>query len=971
MALATPELFADGRCGKPLPAGELLQLFKFGQFCPVKVLDGPSEALVVVGRQQGSTGGGSTGGGSNPTAVPLMVPAVGGVTGASSGGFTFKQLLDEESSLQQQSAPAQVALERREVARTIATGEVVTPDGRFFLDLSPTTVAGLLDGSSVEVPGRSDGTARNLLLAPKDSLVRHEAVTPSVTEFEVPEHELAAYLTDPWLPGEDELPLDVKLHLDNVEELVRYGTTVIDVNDAQVGIKVTKNPADLNKIPFGKHQYGGGKYADARPGKGTYQLDSDGSKTQESYQPRRLLRADDFKGVMLAVYFEWNQEWILKGFSRGRLLKSLALAPQEETTIELFTWDRRKRTLEQFSVTETEQSMEDEEKTQDTTEVYRELTKKDEFEWKVGGELDAQYNGGTVNIKLKANASAQDKTNAEDIAKNTTKSVSEGVRKAAVKVRTQRSSKVTETTEIGSEERITRRVRNPNLCHTLNLDYFEITTHYDITTSFNEDAMRFCAMIRNPVAREAFPPAYIRQNEGPLRDALLDRSLAAGFDALRLLRAREVAVAALEDRKRRREREPLQASPSPQDKPAVQAEVSAEESAADNYLATLQAASKKIFAESTHAGLTRVFYSLAGDRPDLKTRKGSPQPSDLDLGKRWLAQQLFLRYYSQLSQVLGELAGSTGALSIRTWGPKLAPIMPSASAMPRPSQLNLEPQEAKQGLLVPALYSPPSVDHVRGIQNWDWWWGEIRRVGLFHAEDAGLGALVEQFEKVYRAFLESQARKSAVEEGAKLVEKAQQAQDQLSDEDRLEADFPMRDFAMATERAEVLRKHLEEHHDHYSFALFRALPPQEQLDHIEAAVAGINTGFEPGFFQPRVVSQIGSMLLVPLNHEVIPNASALLATLKARIDVPASKETVLLPSPGMTMEARLGQCSAGEDFVEETRRLELETRRAEVRRAEAEAKRLEQRLAAGRLEEPTSQVPRLQVDLERPPAPSP
>jgi hypothetical protein len=241
-------------------------------------------------------------------------------------------------------------------------------------------------------------------------------------------------------------------------------------------------------------------------------------------------------------------------------------------------------------------------------------------------------------------------------------------------------------------------------------------------------------------------------------------------------------------------------------------------------------------------------------------------------------------------------------------------------------------------------------------------------VGLLQAEDVGLGALVEQFDKVYRAFLDRESRKSAIAEGGKLVGEANEAQDQISDEDRLEADFPLRDYAVATERAEILQKHLEEHRNHYSFALFRALPPQEQLDHIEQALASISTGFDPGFYQPRVVSQIGSLLLVPLNHEVITHAQELLQSFKDRISVSPVTETVLLPSPGLTMEARLGQCSACETFIDETRKLDLETRRAALRQAQAEAKRVEQRLTLGQLDEPSSNVPRVQLDIERAPA---
>jgi hypothetical protein len=969
-----PELFADGKCGKPLPAGELLQVFKFGQFSPVKVLDGEDEAIVVVGTDRQATGT-STSASTSSSSAAMMVPSSTGPSYRIGNGpqplvrapddFTFKALLAGEDTIRKQPA-AVISLSQEQVAETIASGAVGYRNRTWSVDLTPDVVDGLVHGVPVNVDAHSDGSSRIMVLQPTEGLTRDAAESPSVTEFEISEHELSRFLADPRVPGEDDLPFKLTLTDDNVEGLVRNGVTTVDVDGRDIDVKVMKKPPDLSRIPGGELRNELLERGWDRP-PGTIGTVVDGGlgptpNGQVGYKPRRPLRAQDFEGVTLAVYFEWVQEWTLKGFSRGRLLHSLSMGPQEETTIELFTWDRRKRTLEQSSLTETEESVEDEEKTQDATEVYRELTKKDEFQWKAGGELDAQYNGGTVNVKLKAQAEAQDKTNAEDVTKNTTKAIQEGVRKAAAKVKTSRSSKISESTEIGREERITRKVRNPNMTHTLNLDYYEVMTHYEIETSFNEDGMRFCAMIRNPLSRETFPPEFIRRNEAALRDAMLDRGLVAGFDALRLMRARQVAIIELAEKKRRRQTEPVPSSPGKEKEPPA-AQVAAEESAANNYLTTLRQASQGLLSDGLIGGLQNALRSLADNQPSLGTKKGSPRAVDLDQGKRYLAQQLFLRYYSQLAQKLGELAGAQGSLSIREWGPKLAPIMPSASEQPRPSQLNLESMEVKEGAVVEVVR--PFVGNTLGIPHWPWWWGEIRRVGLMEPEDAGAGAIVEQFPKVYKAFLDSEGRKSAADEGKAAVQQAQQTQDQLSDEDRLEADFPLRDYAMAKERAEVLEEHLKEHKEHYSFALFRALPPQEQLDHIERAMSSINTGFDPGFYQPRVVSQIGSHLLVPLNHEVIPKADELLDILKERIAVEPEKETVLLPSPGMTIDARLGQCSAGEEFIEDSRGLDLDLRRAQLRQAQAEADRLEKRVENDELDDPKPQASRLQLEIER------
>jgi hypothetical protein len=959
MGTAEPELFSDGTCGRPLPAGELLQEFRFGQFCPLMRIKGGTQVKVVVGEDVGpsSNGSGSSKRGS--------VSALSGTRNA----IPFAELLSDlvGSAATTSPPPPIVTLRQEELATAIASHSLVTTAGILDLDLPPATVANLLVGDPAEVSARLDGQTHTLLVAPEAGLrprVGGEgsgpkdpdpkgggstptgggggSSTPSGVVIdrsqEIPEEQLAAWLGKPWVEIDGYKYL-IALNSAQVLELTRGGVTELLLQIRNMGntyrIKISVKRA-----------------AEQPDGTGEKAANGQSQDEKDSYDPERVLGSADLDGIVLAVYFEWKQTWTLQGFSRGRLLQSLALAPQEDTTIELFTWDRRKKTLEQSSSTDTEQTMEDEQKTQDSTEILHELTKKDEFELKVTGSLDVQYNGGTVNVKVGVQGGAEKKTNAEDVTRNTTKAIAEGVRKSSAKVRTQRSSKVTETTETGSEQRITRKVRNPNLCHTLNLDYFEILTHYLVQTEFNEPGMRFCAMIPNPVAERAFAPSFIRQHESPLRDALVDRSLSSGFESIRFLRAREIAMADLDERRRNREQQPLAAPPEKTDKP--QTPMTAAESAANNYLAALQ-----------HTARTLMKDTLAGQLNNALTaigRHNRPRDEDLDAGKRWLAQQLFLRFFSQLSLQLRALAKAPDGPQIREWGPRLDPVVPGPASMPRPSQVNLQPQEIKEGLLTSA------VDKQEPGLWWGWWWGELKRVGLFEAEDAGAGAQIEQFSTVYKAFLDGVGQQGADTEGAKMTKQAQQAQDRLSDQDRLENDFPMRDAALAQERAEVLQAHFKEHAEHYSFALFQALPPQEQLNYIERAMSSISTGFDPGFFQPRVVSQIGTRLLVPLNHEMIPSAGDLLTFLKEQIEVPRDVDAVLLPSPGMTIESRLGRCSAAEDFIEETRRLDIELRKAQVRQATAEAKRLEDRLAAQppQLADPHVPAPRISVDIEKP-----
>src|SRR5690606_23283067 len=44
----------------------------------------------------------------------------------------------------------------------------------------------------------------------------------------------------------------------------------------------------------------------------------------------------------IGLYTSFEQEWELKGYSRGALLNSITLSPREEVTVEVFTFDRLK-----------------------------------------------------------------------------------------------------------------------------------------------------------------------------------------------------------------------------------------------------------------------------------------------------------------------------------------------------------------------------------------------------------------------------------------------------------------------------------------------------------------------------------------------------------------------------------------------------------------------------------------------------
>src|SRR5207244_1077016 len=175
-------------------------------------------------------------------------------------------------------------------------------------------------------------------------------------------------------------------------------------------------------------------------------------------------------------------------------------------------------------------------------------------------------------------------------------------------------------------------------------------------------------------------------------------------------------------------------------------------------------------------------------------------------------------------------------------------------------------------------------------------------------------------------------------------------------------------LSSAYEREEALRSHLNGHVDHYSFALFQSLSPAEQNAYIEAASGG---ALEVGMFEPRVIAISGPKLAVPLSpppagplHDLLDQLRESFRTAFANTaDTP---DTFIFPTPGLTITSRLGKCSACEEFIEESRKIELRRLAAEADSAEQEAARRAARIKAGDLADPDVESAPVHVTLDRP-----
>jgi hypothetical protein len=260
-----------------------------------------------------------------------------------------------------------------------------------------------------------------------------------------------------------------------------------------------------------------------------------------------------------------------------------------------------------------------------------------------------------------------------------------------------------------------------------------------------------------------------------------------------------------------------------------------------------------------------------------------------------------------------------------------------------------------------------AIMQVFGTGTMGWANGACLAANLYTANDAGLAGLVDTLWIAYKAYLAKQSEGAFTQEKDVAIATAQATQEKLSTADKLAMAFPLDELASAREREEALRDHLTAHKDHYSFALFQGLSPAEQSQYIE------QSGLEVGTFEPRVLAISGPQLAVPLAPPPEGSLRTFIEGLRksfasafgSTADAP---DSFIFPTPGLTINSRLGKCTACEDFIEDSRTIELRRLSAVADSAEHEASRRAARIKAEDLSEFVVENTALRVSVDRAPA---
>jgi hypothetical protein len=465
------ELFVPDSCPRILPVNAVRDEYTIGRFVELSIKPeaGGTEQKAVIPRD-------------------VVIPGVAAAYARAYPDATLREmkgglsLVDEwDKPVAPTAAPTDPPLARPvfvpDVDGLIATRVVELNGRKARAELDQTAIASLLNTGAAVVWLETD-EGRSLV-----SITTSAASNGSEKGEAVAVSDLARFLEQPRAATVGGTFESIALSAENVAELRETGTT-----RAAVGPSPSTATVDIEAIASAMRRGGRVQYEPPLP---TFEAVMPAEPSGLAAFAETLGKA--FPAFELCLYLPFRQRWELLGYSRGALLNSLSLAPQEEATIEIFSWDRQKRSTERATTTELEVTSDVTETTKDSEEVLKEVTRDSSFQAQARGELSIAAIGLTIGGGIDS------KTAVRGVAKETHNHIEETVAKTGAKVKANRQTKIIVTSEFGREERTTRKVRNPNMCHALNLDYFEILANYTVRTEFDAAGVRLCVLLPNPV----------------------------------------------------------------------------------------------------------------------------------------------------------------------------------------------------------------------------------------------------------------------------------------------------------------------------------------------------------------------------------------------------------------------------------------------------------------------------------------
>lgn len=236
----------------------------------------------------------------------------------------------------------------------------------------------------------------------------------------------------------------------------------------------------------------------------------------------------------------FKQEWIADGYSMGRLLYSLPLAPGQKKQIAVLDWERRESAVRQESQQEEESLVATVSRDRDIGEMVNSVLTESS---RGGSSADTGSFGGGIGIgailgpvggllgigggSSSASSSAW-QNSSRNVAANSLQTLRDRTSQAAAAMRAQRSTVIQSVSQGERVSVTTETVANYNHCHAMTVEYFEVLRHLIVRQRLVD--VQECLFV--PLQMSRFDRAKALRWRHTLQPCMPTRDLRLGFDAL-------------------------------------------------------------------------------------------------------------------------------------------------------------------------------------------------------------------------------------------------------------------------------------------------------------------------------------------------------------------------------------------------------------------------------------------------------
>jgi hypothetical protein len=609
----------------------------------------------------------------------------------------------------------------------------------------------------------------------------------------------------------------------------------------------------------------------------------------------------------IGIFTTYEQEWQLLGYSRGALLSSISLAPREELSIEIFTFDRFKTENEKTFSTEFESNLEINSQVRTAAKIARDLTTTTDTK----GDLKLGIPIPAGDFIAKADVNAGINQQVKEGIQTTIDELNDKTIKSTERLKSTTQVKIVQSSESGEEKRVIRKIQNPNVSRTLTFNYFEILENYAVTTKYT--GFRLCLLVSNPdlgLINLDFVLAY----EDRLSKALLSPIYQPGFDAAKILAGQrwfeEKRTQEAADLEKSENEEGQDEDPKKIDKNIIRI--------AKNLRVTLNE-----FLNINTRRLAKVLEQFVNLNP-----LDDDEPSDED--SKWAQDAIGMLYFWEkfkiqyptiqkkaegfVESILDPIDEATALATVESFVTGLDDDWVSS--------LKSVAADIVLGAIIASLFGPQAA--IAGAI--------LAVVADFVLEkNLGLPSLITEAKrevKIYQGVTSVGAPPLPAADTAATVPQAPAAPEV----------FSLNELATANADFQRLLLHIEVNKVYYINKIWAEEIPEVRMARFR--LKGIDR-----YLDNQLLGFVGEKAAYPLRLEALPGGLTkylrenVTETLEG-IDTETDGEidySATVPTNGVYMEAMLGNCDALEPYMQDRRDIDLQTRKAAAIRSEAEA----------------------------------